>query len=208
MLTNLDRLPKQLEGNIVKKSDIIVVDRDQLPDDIGALPVHYYVDSADKTGERNDPTGIAAVVFYYGFVYIIDYAAFKVEFNERLERIDAFTHLHSDRRSIIVVEPKSSGIAIKQAISKDPYNHNSKEFEMPRGSKLDRIVNSLGPMQSGKLILLRDQWRPWTADFIKTLTTYTGIDSVGFHDEPVDITSMVIYRRRTQIQREKNNPQN
>jgi predicted phage terminase large subunit-like protein len=171
-------------GNIITESMLPVLDWNRLPEGFNELSVNFVVDSSDKTGKENDPTGILAYVAYKGYVFLVDYIKVKQRFAKRIESLQAFVRKYGHPNSRIYIEPKSSGVAMYQYLT-DVAGMLAEEWKMAEGDKVRRAKAITPFMEQHRVWLLRGSWNQ------RFISQCTGFPNMA-HDEEVDCLVMAV----------------
>lgn len=147
-----------------------------------------YVDTAQKTKERNDFSVFAEWgVSDDGKIYLVDMIRGKWEAPELIRRAAAFW-AKAKARDIekfgqvrqMPVEDKSSGTGLIQSLKQPPYNIPVKEIERVK-DKLTRVMDVLPYIELGLACV--PEAAPFTNDFIAECESFTADDSHDFDDQ-------------------------
>jgi predicted phage terminase large subunit-like protein len=136
-----------------------------------------FVDSAAKTGERNDYSVILKLGVTKNEYFVLDVWRAKVEFPALLRRVDALA-AEDPAPSTVYAEDTSNATALIQAMQS--------ETRAPivavkvKGSKEARAESVTGICEAKKVFLPKDA--PWLLDFERELFSFPG----GKHDDQVD----------------------
>ena len=188
--TQYQQEPSTVVGDIFFKEWFKVIDFEDF--DLKNLDKHFFVDTSDnekKIGD-SDPSGILVAVSDGKNVYILGYSEFYAAFPERIKKISSFAEQHGyDHRSVIHVEPKSSGKSIVQML-KSASEKNVREFKFSgkiksNESKEVRAKAITGYCQGGRVILVG---KSWADGFLTNLCLYPNVA----HDERVDTLVMAV----------------
>ncbi len=188
--------PRALGGNIIHGEDFV---RYTVLPKIKWRKV--YVDTAQKTKERND----FSVFEEWGLgidgrIYLIDMIRSKWEAPELQRRAIAFwqkckardTEAYGQVREM-PVEDKSSGTGLIQTLKLPPYNIPVREVERSK-DKLTRCLDALPYIESGMVCI--PESAPFTNDFVVEAESFTDDDSHDFDDQldPMfDATNDMLY---------------
>lgn len=166
--------PRAVEGNLVKKFMLPVLDWHQVPDQMLKKVRDFTVDSADKTKETNDYSGFLCYTEFRGYVFILNYLDVKERFSKRVKMLRDFVQQNGSVQSRVFIEPKSSGVAIIQFLQ-DHTSMNVIEWVMPEGDKVARLNSILPFLEARRLVLLKG---PWNDSFINNVLTFyrPGVD--------------------------------
>lgn len=109
-----------------------------------------------------------------------------LEFTEQIKFIKDFCRRNGySNRSVIRVEPKASGKSVVQVVKRDTAL-NVKEGIAPKESKISRVNNCSGALESGRVHLPAGM--VWTVDFLEECAKFPN----GAHDDRVDcLTGML-----------------
>ena len=147
-----------------------------------------YVDTAQKTKERNDFSVFAEWgVSDDGKIYLVDMIRGKWEAPELIRRAAAFW-AKAKARDIekfgqvrqMPVEDKSSGTGLIQSLKQPPYNIPVKEIERVK-DKLTRVMDVLPYIELGLACV--PEAASFTNDFIAECESFTADDSHDFDDQ-------------------------
>ncbi len=178
--------PTPPEGGIIKRKWFEIVDRAQYI----TMPVtfHFFVDTAyekkkniGKDGEaRNDPTGVLAVSFFRGQVYIWDYREVWLELPDLVQFLPRWAKANKySNKSLLMIEPKSSGISTIQTVRRFT-NLNVKKIEGGKDSKETELMNAAPSIEAGRFVLVKGNWNRLFLDRV------CGFPNAK-HDEAVDL---------------------
>jgi predicted phage terminase large subunit-like protein len=178
--------PAPIEGNIIKKEYLQIIDYEDVPDEVFDQTPHSTVDTAFGIKENNDPSGMLYYYKYDNCLYLFDYFEKRLEFPDLLKAIEQKAKTNLNSKSKIYVEPKASGKSVVQTM-KRATTLNIVEYEMPSGSKLERITACLDVLSTKRVYLIKGHWN---RSFIESCTVFPN----GAHDEPVDTLGMAIHK--------------
>lgn len=178
--------PTPPEGGIIKRKWFEIVDRAQYI----TMPVtfHFFIDTAyekkkniGKDGEaRNDPTGVLAVSFFRGQIYLWDYREVWMELPDLVKFLPRWVMANKySSKSLLMIEPKSSGISTVQTVRRFT-NLNVKKIEGGKDSKETELENTAPSVESGRFVLVRGMWNKLFLDRV------CGFPNAK-HDEAVDL---------------------
>lgn len=186
-----DQNPTPPEGGIIKRNWFKILPKELFLHE-GESPM-FFVDTAyerkkklDKQGEaKNDPTGLMTCIMQRGIVYVLDYREVWLPLPQLCEFIPVYmrTFGYNHNRSVMYIEPKSSGISTIQtlqqftkmnisAITSDTFGH--------KDSKETELSNAAPTIESGRFVLLQGIWNELFLDRI------CGFPRAA-HDEAVDL---------------------
>ena len=177
--------PFKLQGNIIKKDQIKIVDEFTLPTEAFTNPVHVTVDTAYTKDKHHDPSGMMAYFEYRGDIYVVDYRAGHWEISDLSKQIINFTELNGSQRSIVYIEPKASGKSVIQRIRELTDGINLQEYKLPEGDKTARLSANQPYFESGRVFFLKGTWNE---DVINEICGFPNM----VHDEAVDCINMAI----------------
>lgn len=178
--------PAPTEGNIIKKEYLQIIDYEDVPDDVFDQTPHCTLDTAFGIKDSNDPSGMLYYYKYDNCIYLFDYFEKRLEFPDLLKVIEQKAKVNLNSKSRIYVEPKASGKSVVQTM-KRASTLNILEYEMPSGSKVERITACLDVLSTKRVYLIKGHWnRP----FIESCTVFPN----GAHDEPADCLGMIIHK--------------
>lgn len=183
--------PSQSGGGMVSKEDFQILTATEIDPEIWSNPVYYFVDSAFKDKEHNDPTGILVVIPHNNDIYVLDYIDERMNYFKLKERLKEiyFEYSGSQANSLMVVEEASSGYAILNELSIDT-PMNLKPYPKSNDSKFGRFNSCVNIMKAGRVKIIDDSFvgKKWNHKYIETLTKFPNVR----HDEAVDVTIMAI----------------
>ena len=180
--------PRAKGGNILLRKYFPIRHKDELPHTFWQHDVHFYADTADKDGVFNDPTGMVAVSFYEGFLWILCYRKFKTTFNKRKELMHEMFKQFKTYNSVFKIEPKSSGPALIQSFREKPYSINCTEADYVPGNKEQRLLSCMGVVESNRVVLV-EGFDDWIEAYLDECELFPN----GEHDEAVDLLTMAIH---------------
>ncbi|MHB8441940.1 MAG: phage terminase large subunit [Candidatus Tyrphobacter sp.] len=138
--------------------------------------VVQWLDSAAKTGVRNDYSAIVTMGATDGAFYVLDVVRRRVEYPDLLRMVAAEYEKHSPRA--VYAEDTSNAIALIQELSRE--SHLPIVAVKAVGSKEARAEAITGLLEAGKVYLPTSA--PWLADFENELAEFP----VGDHDDMAD----------------------
>ena len=178
--------PFKLQGNIIKKDQIKIVDEFTLPAEAFRGQINVVVDTAYSKDKHNDPSGMLAYMVHKGNLYVVDYRMGRWEISDLSKTIIDFTELNGDRRSVVYVEPKASGKSVVQRIRELTLgNVNLQEYRLPEGDKVARLSANQPYFEAGRVCVLKGKWNE---EFINEICGFPNMA----HDEAVDCINMAI----------------
>lgn len=183
--------PAPAEGSVIKTGwfntfTYTELVNHSLREKVKIVPV-FYVDGAETTNKKNDPSAILCGVRIGNIGYILDVARAWHEFHEWLDwfKIVVDRNGYDPAESWIYIEPKSMG---KSAVSqvRNTTMYNVEEATVPTDSKLQR-AQACVPIWRGKRIKLL-AGATWIEPFSQELQHFTGKE--GGTDDQVDTLVM------------------
>lgn len=176
--------PSADDGGVIKKVWFGRYDPRKL--DITGKVVNFFFDTAYTDSEKNDPTAGIAYIKEGANFYVLDCEVDYLEFPEQIVFIKRFAAKNGyAQRSIIRVEPKASGKSVVQVVKRDTAL-NVKEGVAPKESKIARVNNCSGVLESGRVFL--PEGMVWVEDFLEECAKFPN----GAHDDRVDcLTGML-----------------
>lgn len=178
--------PFKMDGNIIKRDQIKVVDEFSLPVEAFNNPVNVVVDTAYTKKEHNDPSGMMAYFVWKGDAYVVDYRVGRWEISDLSKQIIDFAQTNGDRRTVTYIEPKASGKSVIQRIRELTGGQvNIQEYKLPEGDKTARLSANQPYFESGRVWFLKGAWNEEAINEICGFPNTT-------HDEAVDCICMVI----------------
>jgi predicted phage terminase large subunit-like protein len=183
--------PSKLGGGLVKEENFEMINASDLPSDFWSNPVYYFVDSAFKDKQKNDPSGILVVIPYNYCIYVLDFIDERLTYLKLKDRLQEiyFEYSGSAANSLMVVEEASSGYAIIEELKHDtPVNVLA--YPKSNDSKYARFSACTNIIRGGKIKLIEDNFagRSWNKKYKEVLTKFPNVP----HDEAVDVTVMAI----------------
>lgn len=177
--------PSPDEGTVFKKQWFDIMPPEAIIRNTVESPIHFFIDSAYTMKTENDPSGILTCFKQDGYLYILNYADWWLEFPELCKKI--VIHVNSYQyamNSKIFIEPKASGKSIVQQL-RNTTVLNVIESPSPTDDKLTRAT-AIAPICEAKRVRLIDG--SYVKGFLDTLTGFP----VAEHDEPVDVLVMAV----------------
>lgn len=180
--------PAPAEGQLIKKIWFDAkVSREWFIENIqnkGGV-INYYIDTAYTEKTQNDPSLILAACAWQNKLYIVDRKKGRWEFPELVKIIPAFIkETGSNYSSQVIIEPKASGLSIKQQLKKDTML-NLPYVEPPKDDKYTRAGACTPFMESQRVVLVEGMWN---AEYVDQLAMFPNAK----HDEEVDCLVMAI----------------
>lgn len=183
--------PSKLGGGLVASENFEIIEASEMPSDFFGNPVYYFVDSAFKDKQKNDPSGILVVIPYRYSIYVLDFIDERLTYLKLKDRLQEiyFDYSGSASNSLMVVEEASSGYAIIEELKYDtPVNVMA--YPKSNDGKYARFSACTNSIKGGKVKLIKDSFagRSWNKKYIEILTKFPNVP----HDEAVDVTVMAI----------------
>lgn len=167
-------------GNKFKSSYFEIIKRSQIPN---SIKWEMFIDGAYTKLTTNDPTGIMICGKYQEKLYILKSIDRYLEMPELLSFIDNFSSANGfEKKSRIFVEPKASGITLRQLLNRKGYNAIDIKNRYVHVSKEERADAILPFCESMKIVLIEGEW---IGHFIEQLEQFPN----GKHDEHIDLIS-------------------
>mgnify|MGYP005840450277 CR=1 FL=1 len=154
----------------------------------GGLVWNFTIDGAYTEKDEGDASAIMAYCTWNNNLYIRDVAAVRMEMPELLKFLPDFVERNGySRKSRIYIEPKASGLSVAQMMKKNT-SLNIVIDDPPKGSKVQRVVESLPFLESGRCYLLDG------GSFITAFLEELKIFPLSDHDDQVDTLTMAVRR--------------
>lgn len=154
--------PSPGEGSIFKRSWFKIIPLNATPFDWREKPMKFMIDGAFTEKTQNDPSAQMAYWVHEGKLYIRMCNFVRNELPKYLKFIDAFLRrYHYGDDSIIRVEMKSSGPAVKTMLAQEEYgSYNTARINDTHVSwgKVTRGEYASPSVESGKVYLIRGGW--------------------------------------------------
>ena len=166
--TQIEQNPSGDENSVLKEAwlKIIALDEWRKILETHKPKVDFYLDTAYTESTKNDPTALIAVCKVDGMMYVINCVERWLEFPDLIKEVEAWTAKNGgDHRSIIWVEPMASGKSLVQSLKRSSLN--VKEYEPPKGSKLERLISIAPKVEAGKVCVVEGSWN---SPFISQVT--------------------------------------
>lgn len=185
--------PAPDEGGKIKREWFEIVNESDIPQH---LAVNCYIDGAYTKNTTNDPTGLMPCVFHNNILYIKHWSAKYFEMPELLRYFKEYAEIHKiGMTSRIRIEPKASGLSLKQLIFNETrFNVSEIIGKHVSESKVARVDACSPTMEAGRVKLLKGAWNE---DFLTELAIFPN----GKHDEAVDCLCYAIYDYFVQVVR-------
>lgn len=175
--------PNPEEGNKFKEEYFEIIKDSSVPD---MIRWEMYIDGAYTKNNQNDPTGIMIAGIFRNITYIKTSIDKYLEMPELLDYIEETINANNLNKGIkINIEPKASGISMKQLLNKRGYNAVEIKGKYIRVSKEERSDAALPYCESGKVKLIEGAWNK---RFLEQLKRFPN----DKHDEHVDLISYLI----------------
>ena len=171
-------------GEKFKEEYFEIVDKNQVP----KLKLEMYIDGAYTKKTTNDPTGIMLAGKHEQTLYIVKSIDKYLELPELLSFIDNFADANNFKKEYrIFVEPKASGISLRQFLNKKGYNAIDIKHKYVNVSKEERADAVTPYCESGKVKIIKGDWNK---HFLEQLKRFPN----DAHDEHVDLISYAIIK--------------
>lgn len=159
--------PAPLEGGIIKRNWINIVNPETITRDPEQHPVYFFIDTAYTEKHENDPSAFLACFKKDNNLYITNCVEKWLEFPELLEYIKNFMQVNGyGAGSVIYIEPKASGKDIVNSLRRNS-ELNVAEANVPYQDKVSRL-NAVSPkIESQRVHLLQGAWNQ---DFVEQIT--------------------------------------
>jgi|SRR5579862_319184 len=174
--------PMPLEGGLIKRDWLRFCAPELWPKSFAYTLQSW--DTANKLGELNDFSVCTTWGLDNGCFHLLDVFRKRVQFPE-LKRAVADLQRQFDP-SKIVIEDKSSGTALIQALQSDCVFGIEPYQPAPGSDKLMRFAAQAIKFEGGKVLL--PSQAPWLDDYVREITGFPG----GKHDDQVDSTSQAL----------------
>lgn len=142
--------PIPREGDLIRTSWFEIVDIP--PKDLIGLRWEMFLDTAYTANKKNDETGCIIAAKYKNMLLIKKVYIWYKEFPELIRAIKTAYQLHDIK--IIRIEPKSSGLSIKQQLKLEGFNVT--DTSNPIDDKITRITSITPILESKRVILMKD----------------------------------------------------
>lgn len=177
----LSQSPAPAEGNLFKKDWFEIIPANLLQRDFEKEPINFYIDTAEtaKQKKQGDNTAIIASFKRDNVIYIVNRIILKEEFSELVKLIpDIVLKNGYTRRSLIKVEPKSSGKSIVSQL-KATTGLNIMELPSPKDDKITR-ASAITPICESRRVKFLE------GNFNQPLLDSLGVFPNGRNDDDVD----------------------
>lgn len=185
--TQYGQSTKSQGGNIIRDGDVPRVKWAGLPLDFMYTKTNLYIDTAQKAGEDNDPTGIFATKQFRNKLYGVHYREGKWLFSSMREQVREVVDQFGDDKTTVYVEDKSNGSELVEWLCEQGIN--AELYKLPSGSKKARLMLVEPTIRAKRFLLVESEGDDWVKGFMEKLTDFP---LSGLNDEPVDVTSMSI----------------
>lgn len=162
----------------------------KLPESLHTLI--FVMDTALKTGERNDFSVVAAFGFDGVNVYLVDVLRGKWEAPDLLIQTTAFLGRYRPKRPAVMkirgvlIEDKASGTGLIQSLKRDVALRDMPIIPVQRNrDKVSRVNDVLPFLRAGKLYV--PDSAPWLAAYLGELAAFSPA-MTHKHDDQVDVT--------------------
>lgn len=181
--------PAPIGGGVIKREWFPIIAK--APEEIAAW--HFVIDPAYTKDQTNDPTAIMAYAAHGGNWYIRFVKSVHMEMPTLIKLLPGLVreHGYNDRSSLIRIEPKASGISLRQMLMAET-DLNVVLGKPPTADKVARITISSSKMESGRVMLVAG---PWVEGFLQQCTVFPN----GKHDDEVDCLSMALEHKEVRV---------
>lgn len=177
--------PSPDEGNKFKSEWFEIINESAVPNNI---KWQMYIDGAYTKNTANDPTGLMICGKSEEILYIKISIDKYLEMPELLKYVDSFSIANNFRKEYkIYIEPKASGITLRQLLNKKKYNAIDIKNKYVNKSKEERADAGLPFCESGKIKLIKGDWNH---TFLEQLKRFPN----DLHDEHIDLISYAIIK--------------
>jgi predicted phage terminase large subunit-like protein len=176
--------PAPREGGIIKRDYLPIVTYEEIPKEAFASQRHFVVDTAYTANKQNDPNACLCFSVYQNKLYIWNYDRFWAEFSELKKRLIDNVFEWGDSKSVMLIEPKASGLSIFQSI-RDSTRNNVKRYKMQDGDKITRATSIEDILASERVFLVEGNWNN---QFIEECGAFPNAK----HDEAIDTLVMAV----------------
>lgn len=183
--------PMDLQGNIMKRDWLQIIEDYQLPDAVRKASPDFVVDTAYTDFQSACPSAILSYVEHKGYCFILDYQEVYLTFGNLVKFLHDKVSAMGGNRSRIYIEPKASGKSTAQ-VMKSPdlmsaWNLNTRlnviEWKMTEGDKVTRLVNVTPYWEAKRVFIVRG---PTTDHYTKELLAFPR----GTRTEAADLSVM------------------
>ena len=171
--------PTTPEGNKIKEYYFEIISKAEIDP---TLVWNCFIDGAYTKNTANDPTGLLICAYDdKRNELIIKISIDKyLEMPELLRYLDSFTIENQfTPQSRVYIEPKASGITLRQFLNKKEYNAIEIKNKYVNVSKIERVETILPTLESAKVKLVKGYWNSAFLHQVKGFPNAT-------HDEHVD----------------------
>jgi predicted phage terminase large subunit-like protein len=183
--------PKVKGGDMIKGEWFVRKNINSLPFDVDNVVWHGFIDGAWGVKANNDPT--ATGYCYYDkindILYIRHISDFRKTISFSVEHVKQEAPVYGiDRRSMIHIEAKSSGPALKEYLRKEGFNCVDIDNKHVKLGKTTRVEQSEPQIRAGRVVLIEQG--NWIRPFIAQCEQFPN----GKHDDKVDVLTYMIHK--------------
>jgi len=192
--------PAPLDGDMIKKDWFIIKKPNELPFNIDAVTWNLWIDGAwskkesDKRKKANDPDETAVLYEYFDkknkILYIRGVYGVRKEIKQLIDYLEANSKINgATNRSVVNIEMKASGFAIKPLLHERGYNTVRIDNKHVRLGKYNRVEQCEPFLASGRVVLIQTGGN-WQQSFLSQCTAFPN----GAHDDKVDVLTYPILK--------------
>lgn len=176
--------PAPADGNMFKEKWFKRYDHRTLDKNGGKITIS--LDSAGKDGLQNDPSVFTVWIEKENQHYLLEVIRKKLEYPELKKEAIKLCEIYEAKS--LVIEDKSSGMALIQELRKEPRLRHVNIFAInPKVSKPVRAEGVTGMVESGKVLIPFSA--EWIAEFLEEFKKFPNV----LHDDQVDSTTMYLH---------------
>lgn len=178
--------PAPRGGKTFKAEYLNRINIGQVPKLVFKQPTNFVTDTAQETKEGNDPSAIAAYSVVGDSIFIKDYKFGRWDFPDLVKNVFRFVQKNGDTRSTLHIEPKSSGISLRQTLEKRTRGIKIENTPYLPGDKADRFKMVEHFFQFGSVFIFENG--EWTQRFWDECVNFGSMP----HDEAFDIITYIV----------------
>jgi predicted phage terminase large subunit-like protein len=182
------------DGNLIKPDSLSIIGREGYTSKVVMLKhrpvINFIVDSASSNNKKSDFSAYCAYTFFQNTVYILDITRERVDPAYLQHRIERYARTHGySSRSIIKIEPRSSGHTVASLIRKNSnlnvtmLKYNNKSGISNKSSKIERVNAIIAAIESGRIVLV-------SGNYIHDFKQEAAEFPYGKYDDMVDVFTM------------------
>lgn len=182
-----EQQPVLLGGNILKEHWFDITTKEEYTKLYNKFypSIHYFVDTAYTSDSHNDPTGVIAVTYIDGFLYVINANKVRMEFPELSKFLPRWVKQNGySKRSSVRIEPKASGLSVIQQLRRNT-DLNIISITPPKESKELRTLANTPIFEAKRVRLVEGDWND---EFLTEITSFPAY----IHDEYVDLINYAV----------------